>query len=337
MLTRRITGAIFICIVGGSLVSVQAQSVILHGTVVMADGSLPGKPVGTMRVCSIDQAPGPLTDKQGLFTWTIDASFASSQRCYIEATQPGFKSTRVEISNINPALGVNVDLAPIKLILKGGDPYLVGAEEKDIPGKGRADWNNAMKAAGANDFPHAIELLKSVAAANPKSGLVWHNIGILYDFSQKSSEASAAYSKAIETDPKLLLPYVALTRLMVREENWAGVRKTAEALIPLDKDRLFSEIHLHRAVADYNLKDLAAAETSATEALNPKAKQPATRAEYVLGRILEAKGDPAGAKQHMSRYLQLAPSAPDAEQIKAHIDRMGQPGAPEPELDILIH
>src|SRR6516225_2331233 len=139
MFTKHITGAICACIVAGSLVSAQAQSIILHGTVVMADGSLPGKSVGTMRVCSGDQGtPGPLTDKQGLFTWTIDASFASSQRCYIEATQPGFKSTRVEISNINPALGVNVDLAPIKLIMKGGDPYLLGAEEKDIPSKGRA-------------------------------------------------------------------------------------------------------------------------------------------------------------------------------------------------------
>jgi len=69
----------------------------------------------------------------------------------------------------------------------------------------------------------------------------------------------------------------------------------------------------------FNLKDLAAAEASANEAMNPKGKQPAVRAEYTLGRILEAKGDMAGAKQHMSRYLALVPNAPDAAMIKRSI------------------
>ena len=92
---------------------------------------------------------------------------------------------------------------------------------------------------------------------------------------------------------------------------------------------------LHQAAAQYALKNLPAAEASATAALNPKAKQSARRAEYVLGRILEAKGDMAGAKQHMNRYLELVPNATDADVIKAHIAQMGQPGAPEPEPDNL--
>jgi regulator of sirC expression with transglutaminase-like and TPR domain len=122
---------------------------------------------------------------------------------------------------------------------------------------------------------------------------------------------------------------------MVAEKDWSGVVKTATAFVPLDKNRMFSEMHLHQAVAHFNLKDLGAAEASANEALNAKAKQPTARAEYVLGRILEAKGDQAGAKQHMSRYLTLVPTAPDAALIKSHMDQMGQPGAPEPELDTL--
>ena len=112
--------------------------------------------------------------------------------------------------------------------------------------------------------------------------------------------------------------------------------KNTAAFFPLDKSRIFSEMYLHQAVAQYNLKDLAAAEASANEALSPKGKQPAARAEYVLGRILEAKGDTAGARQRMSRYLQLVPATQDAAMIKAHIDQMGQPGAPEPELDLLV-
>ncbi|MEP6961873.1 MAG: hypothetical protein ABI995_07340, partial [Acidobacteriota bacterium] len=104
-----------------------------------------------------------------------------------------------------------------------------------------------------------------------------------------------------------------------------------------DKKRIFPEMYLHQAVAQYSLKEMPAAEASAMEALNPKERSTAPRAEYVLGRILEAKGDMAGAKQHMMKYLELQPATEDAAIIKAHIDGMGQIGAPEPELELLAH
>ncbi len=322
----------------GAVIPAGAQNtVIFRGKVVMADGSPPGKAVGTVRICtdSNGTGPGPLTDKAGAFVWTMQVDFMATKRCFIEATLPGYESTQVEISNVNPALGTNVDLMPVTLRLKGGDPYLMGEDGTSIPGKGRSEWNAAMKAVVANDRPRAVEQLKAATAANPKFALAWHNLAILYDVDHNLAEARAAYTKAIEADPKMLRPYVALARLMILEKDWAGVNKTAAALIPLDKNRIFPEIHGHQAVAHYHLRDLAAAEASAVEALNPKAKQSAARAEYVLGRILEAKGDLSGAKQHMSKYLTLVPSARDAAAIRAHIDQMGKPGAPEPELDLI--
>jgi Tfp pilus assembly protein PilF len=61
------------------------------------------------------------------------------------------------------------------------------------------------------------------------------------------------------------------------------------------------------------------------------------RAEYALGRILEAKGNAAGAREHMSKYLDLDKNAPDAELIRAHMENMGKPDAAgtEPELEPL--
>ena len=322
----------------GSPTPAHAQSIVLRGKVVMPDGSPPPKTAGTVRVCtdSNGTAPGPLTDKQGGFVWTMQNDRFSTRRCFIEATLAGYRSTQVEISNIDAARSLTHDLEPIVLTLKGGDPYLLGDDGSEIPGKGRAEWNAAIKAAAANNSAQAMEQLKAATAVNPKFALAWHNLGILYDFEHTFGQARAAYMKAIEADPKMLVPYVALTRLMVMDKDWAGVLKNTAAFFPLDKSRIFSEMYLHQAVAQYNLKDLAAAEASANEALSPKGKQPAARAEYVLGRILEAKGDTAGARQRMSRYLQLVPATQDAAMIKAHIDQMGQPGAPEPELDLLV-
>ena len=286
----------------------QSVNVIFRGKVVMADGSSPGKSVGTQRNCTDANgtAPGPLTDKQGVYTWRMEVDYMRTRRCFILATLSGYESTQVEISNVNPATGLNFDLPPIKLTLKGSDPYAIGGEDKDIPAKGSSEWKAAMKALGANDIPGATQQLKAATAANPKFALAWHDLGILLDFQRNVPEALDAYAKSIEANPKSLVPYVAMTRLMVKEKDWAGVLKTSAAMLPLDKNRIFPEMYLHQAVAHYNMKDLAAAEAAATEALNPKAKQTAPRAEYALGRILEAKGDAAGAKQHMSRYLELA-------------------------------
>ncbi len=315
----------------------QSANVIFRGKVQLEDGSEPGKSVGTQRVCSDSNGtgPGPLTDKQGVFTWRMEVDYMRSRRCYIMATLNGYESTQVEISNVNPAVGVNVDLPPIRLTLKGGNPYQLGGDDKEVPAKGRAEWTQAMKAIQANDLPAATAALKAATASNPKFALAWHNLGILQDFQRNTPDALDAYAKAIETNPKMLLPHVARTRLLIREKSWPEALKAAAAGIPLDKDRIFMELQLHQAVAHYNLKDLAAAEAAATEALNPKAKRSALRAEYVMGRILEAKGDLAGAKQHMTHYLELAPAAQDAAQIKAHIDGLGKPGNTEPELELI--
>lgn len=321
-----------------SLIPVQCQSVnvIFRGKVVMADGSAPGKSVGTQRTCTDANgtAPGPLTDKAGVFTWRMEVDYMRTRRCFIVATLNGYESSQVEISNVNPSTGVNVDLAPIKLTLKGGDPYMMGGQDKDIPAKGRGEWNAAMKAVDMGDLTGATQQLKAAVATNPKFALAWHDLGILNEAQQNPAEARAAYTKAIEADPKMLAPYAALNRLLVKTKDWQAVLTTSAAMIPVDKDRIFPELYAHQAAAHYYLKDLPAAEAAAMEALNPKAKRTYSRAEYMLGRILEAKGDMAGAKQHMTRYLGLVTSE-DAMQIQAHMDAMGKPDAPEPDLEWL--
>lgn len=314
----------------------QTAPVIFRGRVVMSDGSAPGKSVGLQRTCSDLQGtrPGPLTEKDGTFVWRLDVDFMSARRCFIEATLGGFQSTQVEISNVNPAVGVNVDLAPITLTIKGGDPYQLGAEDKEVPGKSRGEWLDAMKAVNGGDIPTAIAKLEAATAESPKFAAGWHNLGILHNYQRRTKEAREAYEKALQADPKYLRSYAALARIQISERDWEGAKDTAETAIPLDKNRIFPEMYLHKAQALFNLKDLDGAEAAARESVNPKAKQITNRGHYVLGRILEAKGDQAAAKASMTRYLELVPGAQDADQIKARIENMGQAGAPEPDFQI---
>ena len=83
-------------------------------------------------------------------------------------------------------------------------------------------------------------------------------------------------------------------------------------------------------MARYAAKDLDGAATSAQEAIRLKIP----RAEYVYGRILEAKGDAAGAREHISKYLEIDKNAADAQAIRTHLENLGKsaPEASDPEL-----
>ena len=84
------------------------------------------------------------------------------------------------------------------------------------------------------------------------------------------------------------------------------------------------------------MSDLPGAESSANQALRRDPKERKFRGEFVLGRILAAKGDAAGAGAHISKYLALNPSPPDLELIKGYLDVIGKPEADalKPDLEL---
>jgi hypothetical protein len=85
------------------------------------------------------------------------------------------------------------------------------------------------------------------------------------------------------------------------------------------------------------LKDLNGAEMSIQEAIRLDAGHKKPREEYVLGRILEAKGDVNGAREHMKKYLELEPAPLDVDRVKTHLENLGKPeaGVVDPSLEVL--
>lgn len=315
-------------------VAAEVYPLIIKGKVTMADGSPPPFTVGIERVCSDFQgsAPGPLANKQGEYLWRMDVDPLRTRACFIRATHTGYISTTVDISGLNGYTNTTATLETLILSSKAADAYGIVSSDDGVPSRARSHWKAAMKALDNNAFPEAVTEMQAAVAAAPKFAVGWHGLGVVQERKQlKLAEARDAYEHAIEADPKLLPPYIALTRLCLRTGDWQCAAKTADALIKIDSKKVVTEIYLHQAVARYGLKDLAGAEASAQEAIQLKIP----RAEYVLGRILEAKGDAAGAREHMSKYLEEDKNAPDADAIRMHIQNIGKPDAAEPELELL--
>src|SRR5665213_500057 len=326
------------CLAASLLLSVQPAAaevypLIIKGKVTMPDGSPPPFSVGIERICSDLQgsAPGPTTNKKGEYLWRMDVDPLNTRACFIRATHAGFVSTNVDISALNGYTNTVTTLETLILTGHTADPYAIITSESDIPSKAEKPWKAAMKAIDARNLPEAAAQLQAVVAAAPKFAVGWHALGVAQEDSQKFAEARDAYEHAIQADPKMFAAYVTLARVSLRTKDWAGATKAADDLIKVDKKKTFAEIYLHQAVARYELKDLDGAAMSAEEAIQRKIP----RAEYVLGRILEAKGDAAGAREHMSKYLEEDPKASDADAIRMHIQNIGKPDPAEPELELL--
>jgi len=281
-------------------------------------------------------APGPLTNKKGEYVWRMKIDPFRERACVLRATHSGYTSTSVDISGVNTTShDTQATLAPLVLTPAASDPYRIEASDTNMPGKAKAPFHAAMKALDNNNDTEAVKQLQAAVDAAPKFAAGWHALGILDEKRlYRFDDAKAAYQHAIEADPKLLSAYVTLTHVCLKTKDWQKASETADALIKADTKHAYPEIHLHRAVALYGLKDLAGAQSSVQEAIkrDPGHKRP--REEYVLGRILEAKGDTKGAAEHMAKYLEMDPGTPDASVIKSHMENMGKPGAPETELEL---
>jgi Flp pilus assembly protein TadD len=315
----------------------DTYQMILKGKVVMKDGSPPPGSAGIQRECSdsAGSAPGPLTDKKGQFLWRMDVDNMLTRTCTLYASIPGYDSTRIDISNLSGMVNNIKELPPMILTRSAGDPRVVKNTDEDVPTKAHAEWKAAMKAGDANNFAEMAVHLRGVVAAEPKFSKGWHTLGIAYELLQKPADARDAYMHATQADPKSLVSWVTLSRMDVVTKDWPGAQTAALTAIKLDPKQNYSEVYLHLAVARYELKDLAGAETSAKEAIARGGKAN-SRAEFVLGRILDAKGDSAGAHEHVAKFLAENPNSPDAELLKAYLDVIGKPesSALNPDLEL---
>lgn len=316
----------------------DVYSIILHGKVEMEDGSPPPVIVLVERVCSnqYGDMPGVRTNKKGEYIWRMDINPMEQRDCVLRVDHKGYSSSVVEVSGVD-TIHTTLDLAPIKLFPNVPDPYTLDFSEKNIPGRARKDWSEASKAVDNQNLPEVAEHLEKVTEAAPKAAQAWQDLGIVDEKLHATVDARKAYERAIDIDPKLLPVYVTLARVCIKAKDWNCVAKSAETLISQDTKNSYPEIYLHQAVARYELKDLKGAQESVQQAIRLAPKDKLPRAEYVLGRILEAKGDVKGAQKHMEEYVKLQPGAPDIDVIQGHINGLKNPLAPgaDPDLEVL--
>lgn len=320
-----------------------ADMMNFHGKVVMEDGTPPGRLVGIQRTCPGGDPvrEGNTSAKTGEYFIRLYLSdsgevfsgaggFTQMLMCYLEAVTPGYKSTHIDLSDrrilANPQFPTMVlSPQPPGALVDLGRPT-------SVPAAARKTWDRAVKALAANNWAASETTLREVVAAAPEFAVAWSALGAACMNQQKPEEARKALARAIALDPKPLPPYQALAEVELQLKDWPAALQTSAKLIAADSVHSYLEAYLDNAIARFQLKDLDRALERMNELIRLDRHQDLPRSEYILGMILEAKGDLEGAAAHMRKYVAEHPRARDVAAVTERIANLGK----RPETDLSV-
>lgn len=314
----------------------RADLIIFHGKVVMDDGSPPGRPVIIQRMCRGFMGPHRETNASPatgayyvrlnieVFDSAYDGRWrtANMLHCYLEASAPGFTSTQIDIGS--KTLGFNPQLPNIVLSRASQGALVDLTVSQPLPSAGRKSWDAALKSVAAKNWAAAATALRAVVAAAPGFSPAWAALGGVLEILEKLPDARAALVRARELEPKRLPIYQALARVQIGLQDWAEAARTSDAAIQIDSEHRYLDAYLDSAVAHYQQKDYESALARLNTLIELDKRHELPRAEYVLGAVLEAKGDLDAAATHLNKYLNDYPRAGDAAAVKERLANLGK-------------
>lgn len=282
---------------------------------VMVGGSFPPEPAFVTVGCEGKGNWAGYTDKRGEFIASLGLKNLTSApgNCRVEATLDGF--TRGIANAAYNQSDVIVTLFP----LRRREDSTIALETLAVPPPARKQFDKGVEQLRQGKWRSAETSLRKAIAQYSRYALAWARLGEALEGDGSPEEAGAAYAKATEIDARLFSAYARWAVIDASENRWDRVAATTDRAIRLDPVD-WPVLFFYNAVANFNLGRMAEAEQSATRAVTA-GRFP--RAHYILGRILAARGDYQGAVEHMSKYLELMPSAADAAQVRLEIQDAG--------------
>jgi len=250
--------------------------------------------------------------------------------CVLQAVYGGFVSSQIDLGD--RTIVRNPRFPDLVLTPASRSTVLATNKGPGVPRAASRNWDLALKQLASRNWAAAEAPLRAVVEAAPKFAPGWTALGTLCANLGKAEDSRQALQRAIQLDPKPLAPYVSLARAQIDLKDWKAAVETARLLTVADTKHAYVEAYLLSAMALYQLRDFDNALTQINDALRLDKLGELPRAEYMLGLILEARKDYAGAEQHLRTYLRQHPRARDAAAVNERLSNLGK----EPLADLSV-
>jgi len=230
--------------------------------------------------------------------------------CDLRAKLAGYRSQTVSLIN-HRALD-NPDIGTILLHRLGPSVgATVSASDLEVPKDARKAFEKAQESAkkgktddAAKNYSKAVELYRPYAAA-------WYELGKLQAGGGDLYTARGSFNEALKADPKFVPPYVAIADMEIQAKKWREVVDVTDRAAKLDVFD-YPQVYFFNAVANYNMKNIDAAEKSVVQAERLDTRHQYPQIYFLLGNIMAIHHDYKGATEKFKTYLKLAPDAEDA-------------------------
>jgi len=330
------------------------QLIYLTGRVVSDDGAPLGDTVRLETVCNGAAHTEGYADKKGNFSLRLgdqnsgvlqDASVGSADdvfsrgglagqtqtgasapgpsrrllmmNCQLQARLPGYRSDAIDLTNRRPLDNPNVGtiflhrLGPVEGSVVSAASLAAPKDARKAFEKGQQAMNKRQPEEAGQDFAKAAQLYPGYATA-------WFQLGEVQIGQRRFEDAHRSFDSAIQADPKYLEPYLGLSALEAVQEQWPQLAETTSQALRLDPYD-YPQAYFLNAMANYNIRNMDAAEKSAREAEKLDSQGRFPKSWQLLGMILADRREFTEAAEQMRGYLKFAPQASDADAVRARL------------------
>ncbi len=245
--------------------------------------------------------------------------------CEIRASLPGYLSSAVSLAGRDFSTPVNIGSIFLRRI-SASEGTVVSAVSAAAPDSAKKEFEKGKNDFSKKKYPDAEKHLAKAVEFYPLYAQAWELLARAQRIKRNNIEAEKSYLSAIRADEKFVSPYIQLGGLYASQGKWDGVLRLTGKVIELDPNG-YPDAHFLQAFAFYNLKQVFEAETSARKAVETDKLHRFPRAELLLGRILQMKGENAAAAKHLRNYLLLEPNSPESPNIQSFLAQFDKQNA----------
>jgi tetratricopeptide (TPR) repeat protein len=252
--------------------------------------------------------------------------------CELRARLVGYRSQTVSLAMRRPL--DNPDVGTILLHRtvpnEGGT---VSATSLAAPKDARKAYEKGLDSLKKKKTEEAIKNFEKAVEVYPKYATAWYELGKLRLAGGTKDSARESFDSAIKADPKYVAPYLEIALLEVQAQKWkeaAEITETAVKIDPFD----YPQAHFYNAVANYNLKNVEAAEKSSLKVEQLDTRHAMPQNYHLLALILAQRQDYKGAAERLRNYLKFAPATADVSSVKAQLEQVEKFLAQSPAAEV---
>ena len=260
-----------------------------------------------------------MTDDLGNFSFR---GLVTGEYTIVIDKEPDFEPFRQPVE-IRQFRGAPPQVYPltIRLELKGAKTKtgVINAGLAGVPNRAVALYNKALEKSKDGKNQEAVEYLKQAIDAHPKFALAFTELGVQYQRLGKLDEAEKSLRSALELTPDAFTPLINYGIVLVRLNRYEEAETPLRRALKQDDQSAVGHYYLGRALAYLGRYDNAEVELNLALAFGGEEMKEAHR---YLAAIYSARGKPKRAIAELEMYLKLAPTTPDADQLRQMIAKL---------------